>query len=264
MQRINSGVAVVSGKIYVVGGWDGDCSLNTAARVAPSGPSGARRWQPLAEMSTARECPGVGELNNRLYAVGGTWGNVYHRSVEVYDVRRASWQPRAAMGVQRCGVGVVALGGKLYAIGGLATTAQTASSPAYEVYHSSVEQYDAGSNAWSFVAAMRTPRARAGVAVHLDPSPTPSARRTHLGHRDGQYIAYRARADPGARGADLRVRRAPGCVLPPLSRALLPGGTALGGDAADAGGAQRARRRSGGRAAVRCRWHHGARRFHSK
>lgn len=38
MQRINSGVAAVSGKIYVVGGWDGDCSLNTAARVAPSGP----------------------------------------------------------------------------------------------------------------------------------------------------------------------------------------------------------------------------------
>ena len=116
-------------------------------------------------MSAARECPGVGTLNSRLYAVGGTWGNVHHRSVEVYDVRRANWQPCAAMGVQRCGAGVVALGGKLYAIGGLATTAQTASSPAYEVYHSSVERYDAGSDAWDFVAAMRTPRARAGVAV---------------------------------------------------------------------------------------------------
>ena len=73
----STGVAAVSGKIYVINGWDGECSLNTAARMAPSGPSGAaRRWQPLAEMSAPLECPGVGTLNNRLYAVGGTWGDV--------------------------------------------------------------------------------------------------------------------------------------------------------------------------------------------
>ena len=169
MQRINAGVASMQGKIYVVGGWDGIAGLNTATRVAPAGKRGAGRWQPLPEMSIARECPGVAvlfrgagrSLTGGLYAVGGAWGARYHSSCEVYNARSGAWEPKAAMGVKRCGVGVASLGGKLYAVGGFTQPV----GEDYFVYHSSVECYDPVEDEWKFVTAMGTPRARAGVAV---------------------------------------------------------------------------------------------------
>ena len=74
MQRINSGVAVVSGKIYVVGGESVDNNmLNTVEVYDPA----TNAWTAAAPMGMARDSFGVAVLGGKIYAAGGYDGDNY-------------------------------------------------------------------------------------------------------------------------------------------------------------------------------------------
>jgi N-acetylneuraminic acid mutarotase len=65
--RNSMGAAVLEGKVYVMGGFDGSFILNSTEAFDPATGS----WAAVAEMSVARHWPAAAALNGRVYAVGG-------------------------------------------------------------------------------------------------------------------------------------------------------------------------------------------------
>ncbi|CAF4786026.1 unnamed protein product, partial [Rotaria magnacalcarata] len=56
-----------NGRVYAIGGHDGNVHLNSAEVFDPQ----TNRWEPLAPMNTWRRGIAVGCLGGPLYAVGG-------------------------------------------------------------------------------------------------------------------------------------------------------------------------------------------------
>ena len=91
-----------NGHIYAVGGFDGNCGLNTAEALDMS-VSGTHEWRTIACMSTRRSSVGVGVLCGLIYAVGGYDGNSRQclASVEVYNPEQDIWSHVAEMSARR-------------------------------------------------------------------------------------------------------------------------------------------------------------------
>ena len=114
------GVAVLGGKLYAVGGSNGDGDLSTVERFNPeagltsaSGVSGGA-WEPVAPMHSKRGYLGVAVLGGKLYAVGGYNGNGdYLASVERFDPLAGggtgAWEEVAGMKSERGFLGVAVL-----------------------------------------------------------------------------------------------------------------------------------------------------------
>ena len=77
-RRLQFGVAVVEGKLFVVGGRDGLKTLNTVESYDPV----TRMWSSTSPMITHRHGLGVSVLGGPLYAVGGHDGWSYLNTVE--------------------------------------------------------------------------------------------------------------------------------------------------------------------------------------
>lgn len=152
-RRSSVGVAVLDGKLYAVGGYDGasrQC-LHTVERYDPA----ADAWEPAADMGARRSGAGVGVAGGALYAVGGHDGPAVRRSVERYRPSEG-WAPAAPMAHARRNAGVAAHHGKLYVVGGDDGAANLAT----------VEVFDPAAEQWSVLgAAMAVGRSYAGVAV---------------------------------------------------------------------------------------------------
>ncbi|KAL4708352.1 hypothetical protein ACJJTC_019588 [Scirpophaga incertulas] len=153
--RSGLGAAFLKGMFYAVGGrntapgssYDSDWVdvYNPATEV----------WRPCSPMSTPRHRVGVAVMDGLLYAVGGSCGSEYHKSVECYDPERDVWSGVAAMSTARLGVGVAVVNRLLYAVGGFDGAQRLASA----------ERYHPEDDAWSPLPAMRQPRSGAGVAA---------------------------------------------------------------------------------------------------
>ena len=98
VRRSALGAAVMDGKIYVVGGYDGNSSLNSVECFDPD----TNQWKFVASMSTMRSATGVTALNGKLYAAGGHDGMSIFSSVEAYDSANKQWRFQAPMIVRRC------------------------------------------------------------------------------------------------------------------------------------------------------------------
>ncbi|MBI4569006.1 MAG: hypothetical protein HY719_11485 [Planctomycetes bacterium] len=119
--------AVVNGKIYAMGGYNGSQSAiaaGAASRVAtveefdPTGNGGAGAWTVKASMPTAREHLAAAAANGRVYAIGGSDGSRALATVEMYDPVANAWTPRPALRVARMGHAAAATSGKIYVFGG--------------------------------------------------------------------------------------------------------------------------------------------------
>jgi len=69
-------------------------------------------------MIVRRQQLGVGVLDGKAYAVGGSDGSLRLSSVECFDPSTNFWSFVAPMSTCRSGVGVGVLGGAMYAAGG--------------------------------------------------------------------------------------------------------------------------------------------------
>ncbi|MGH2457546.1 MAG: Kelch repeat-containing protein [Chloroflexota bacterium] len=117
-------------------------------------------WAPAAPLPTPRaELAAVTGPDGRIYAIGGTSGNVSLATVEAYDPATNTWTTAAPLPQPRQDLAAV-LGsdGRIYVIGGVSCSRSACTYPA------AVAVYDVASNTWSTVAPLPTPRGGLGAA----------------------------------------------------------------------------------------------------
>jgi len=155
-RRCRCGVAVVRGRVYAVGGFNGSLRVRTVDMYDPT----ADTWSSIASMEARRSTLGVAVLNDQIYAVGGFDGSSGLNTAEVLDMSvtgSQEWRPIASMSTRRSSVGVGVLGGLIYAVGGYDGNSRQCLA--------SVEVYNPDQDIWCPVSDMSARRSGAGVGV---------------------------------------------------------------------------------------------------
>jgi N-acetylneuraminic acid mutarotase len=133
-------LAVVSGKIYAIGGSNssGDLAINEMYDPATD------KWFVKTAMPTARTGFATAVYENKIYVIGGSVGESFTGNVEVYDSVNDTWQTLASMPTPRADLTANVVGDKIYLIGG---KVYHNSSPYYT--QTSINQvYDIKTNTW--------------------------------------------------------------------------------------------------------------------
>ncbi|XP_072719445.1 kelch-like protein 8 isoform X6 [Ciconia boyciana] len=149
-RRRHVGVISVGGKVYAVGGHDGNEHLGSMEVFDPL----TNKWMMKASMNTKRRGIALASLGGPIYAIGGLDDNTCFSDVERYDIDSDRWSAVAPMNTPRGGVGSVALVNHVYAVGGNDGVASL----------SSVEKYDPHLDKWIEVKEMGQRRAGNGVS----------------------------------------------------------------------------------------------------
>jgi|GEM_PF-3155841 len=145
--RENLGVAVVDGKIYVIGGYN-----RTALGVNECYDPATDSWTTKASMPTARYSLGVTVVDGKIYAIGGY--NSSRLGVnECYDPTTDSWTTKAAMPTARHFLAAATVDGKIYVIGGMSMSLGIN------------ECYDPATDSWTTKTAMPTARGKLGAVI---------------------------------------------------------------------------------------------------
>lgn len=155
-RRCRCGVAVVRGKVYAVGGFNGSLRVRTVDVYDPTNDT----WSSIASMEARRSTLGVAVLNDMIFAVGGFDGSAGLNTAEVLDLTlngSQEWRSIASLATRRSSVGVGVLGGLIYAVGGYDGNSRQCLS--------SVEVYNPEQDIWSPVSDMFARRSGAGVGV---------------------------------------------------------------------------------------------------
>ncbi|HSD26463.1 MAG TPA: kelch repeat-containing protein [Vicinamibacteria bacterium] len=142
--RQEVGVALLGGRVYVLGGYRADAS--TAATVEVFDPT-AGRWSLAAPMPRGVNHPMVATLGTRLYVFGGDDGLGPIGATQEYDPATNSWQLRAPMPTARSAGLAAAIGSRIYVVGGAPDTAGRV-----------LEAYEPEGDRWIPSTPMPTPR----------------------------------------------------------------------------------------------------------
>ncbi|XP_024592442.1 kelch-like protein 8 [Neophocaena asiaeorientalis asiaeorientalis] len=196
-RRLRVGVISVEGKVYAVGGHDGNEHLGSMEMFDCL----TIKWMMKASVNTKRRGIALASLGGPIYVIGRLDDNTCVNDVESYDIESDQWSTVAPVNTPRGGVGSVALVNHVYAVGGKDGVASLSSvercdphldkwievkemgqrragngvSELHGCLHvvggfddnslSSVERYDPRSNKWDYVAALTTPGGGVGIAT---------------------------------------------------------------------------------------------------
>ncbi|XP_045476736.1 ring canal kelch homolog [Harmonia axyridis] len=152
-RRCRAGLAVLNGKVYAVGGFNGSLRVRTVDVYDPV----LDQWTSCANMEARRSTLGVAVLNDLIYAVGGFDGSAGLNTAEVFDTKKQSWKMISPMSTRRSSVGVGVLNNLLYAVGGYDGASRQCLC--------SVECYNPETDTWVCVPDMLYRRSGAGVGV---------------------------------------------------------------------------------------------------
>eukprot|EP00927_Polykrikos_kofoidii_P061990 TRINITY_DN56811_c0_g1_i1.p1 TRINITY_DN56811_c0_g1~~TRINITY_DN56811_c0_g1_i1.p1 ORF type:complete len:599 (+),score=112.16 TRINITY_DN56811_c0_g1_i1:100-1896(+) len=154
--RRNCASAMLDGRIFALGGYDGTQILNSVEAYDPR----MKSWLPLDSMRTPRSSAAATVFGGSLWVMGGTSGSRL-RTVERYDTRAARWESvRSDLIEVRSAAQTCTCLERLYVLGG---TDQNQS------VHSSVESYNMeGGGSWMFRKSMQMPRMDFGCCVLSD------------------------------------------------------------------------------------------------
>jgi len=110
--------AVLAGKIYVIGGFDG--LGRTVASVEVYDPA-IRLWAAGPDVPAPRHHMALVTAGNTLYALGGYSGSGFEPHAEAFalDVGALSWRPVAPLPEARGAMAAAALEGKVFVVGGV-------------------------------------------------------------------------------------------------------------------------------------------------
>lgn len=112
----HKGVAVVGGRIHLVGGRIDTFATNVAHHRAYD--PAADRWESLAPMPTPRSGHGTALYRGRVFCLGGEETGKVFGQVESYDPATDRWQSHAPMTTPRHGLGAATLGDWVHVAGG--------------------------------------------------------------------------------------------------------------------------------------------------
>lgn len=112
--RSNAGVCALNGKIYCIGGWNGQAGIRQCDVYCPE----TDKWTSIAPLNTGRCQAGVFAFNNKIWVVGGSDAWNCLGTVETYDPEANQWSFSAPLLTARRGCGVAELNGRLYCVGG--------------------------------------------------------------------------------------------------------------------------------------------------
>ena len=152
-RRCRSGIVVLNGLIFVIGGFNGQCRIRSVDMFDTK----LNKWTQCASLEVKRSTLGACVLNGLIYAVGGFDGTLGLQSAEVYNPITRSWRFIAPMTTRRSSVAVVTLNGLLYAVGGYDGSSRQCLS--------SVECYNPDLDQWQRIPDMSQRRSGAGVEV---------------------------------------------------------------------------------------------------
>jgi N-acetylneuraminic acid mutarotase len=142
------GLAVVSGKIYAIGGSNDNGELALNEMYDPA----LNKWYTKTSMPTARMGFAIAVYENKIYVIGGSVGDSFTGNVEVYDPISNTWQTKASMPTPRADMSANIIDGKIYLIGG-----KTYSSVSPYFSQTDVNQvYDIQTNTWTTNSSMPT------------------------------------------------------------------------------------------------------------
>ena len=99
---LGSGVCDLGGRVYCVGGWNGQYGMRQCNVLDPQ----SRQWSDIAPLNFGRYQAAVTATSGKLYAVGGcdTWNCL--NTVEVYDPELNAWDSLPPLNTARRGCGV--------------------------------------------------------------------------------------------------------------------------------------------------------------
>ena len=144
------GLAVVSGKIYAVGGLNGNnLPLSTTEVYNPQ----TNEWTSKTPMPTPRSGFAISVYQNKIYVIGGTVGNGFVGNNEVYDPVSNTWETKASMPTPRADLCANLVNDKIYLIGGKKYSSAT---PFYNETNIN-EVYDPVTDSWSTKTPIPTP-----------------------------------------------------------------------------------------------------------
>jgi len=151
--RATFGADVVNGKIYAIGGWDGNALSLAIEEYDPI----VDKWIEKAKMPTRRINFSISAVNGKIYLIGGNNDLANPIStVEEYDPVANEWVKKADMPTARYYLSTSVVNGKIYAIGGAQQDDKGLST---------VEEYDPTANTWTKKADMLTGRDFSTTAV---------------------------------------------------------------------------------------------------
>lgn len=149
--RSNAGVCALNGKIYCIGGWNGQAGIKQCEVYCPQ----TDTWASIAPLNTGRCQAGVFAFNNKIWVVGGSDAWNCLGTVETYDPEADQWTFSAPLLTARRGCGLAELNGKLYCVGGSDGNQSL----------KSTEYYDEASQLWILGPSLTTARSIVSVVV---------------------------------------------------------------------------------------------------
>lgn len=145
--------AAIGGRMYVAGG-----APDSAGRTLEAYDPATDRWTALPPMPTGRNHLAGAAIGGKLYVVGGrpplTLG-----VLELFDPSTGRWESRAPMPTGRSGHAAAVVRGCLYVFGGEGNAATPSG------VFPQTELYDPGSNTWTSLSPMPSPRHGIGAAA---------------------------------------------------------------------------------------------------
>lgn len=142
--RWGSGVSMVDGIIYVLGGFTFSESVAYVHAYNPE----TDMWMEKSPLPSPLSMMYACAVNDKIYVFGGSTGSgggrVYDYTVKEYDPAAETWVEKSAMPNERNVYGICEIGGMIYLLGGWNNNTQTG--------YSVVETYDPALDSWAHIA----------------------------------------------------------------------------------------------------------------
>ncbi|MDR2707925.1 MAG: hypothetical protein LBB87_04190 [Nitrososphaerota archaeon] len=152
--RYGLGLAVVSGKIYAIGGLNEKGELAVNEMYDPI----TNRWSTKASMPTARAGFAIAAYESKIYVIGGSVGDSFTGNMEVYDTISDTWETVTSMPTPRADLSANIVDGKIYLMGGKTYSSGTPNHGQTAI----TQMYDVATDTWSTNTSM--PMALQGYA----------------------------------------------------------------------------------------------------